>query len=29
MEDEVLYDGLTADEWVELAEVLGEVEDEE
>lgn len=29
MEDEILYDGLTADEWVELAEVINEVEDEE
>ena len=29
MEDEILYDGLTADDWVELAKVLSEVEDEE
>ena len=29
MEDDILYDGLTADEWVELAEVINEVEDEE
>ena len=29
MEDEILYDGLTVDEWVELAKVLSKIEDEE
>lgn len=28
MEDEELYDGLTADEVVEIAEIINEVEDE-
>lgn len=29
MEDEETYDGLTADEWIEIAEAINEAEDEE
>ena len=29
MEDEETYDGLTADEWVEIAEAINEVEDQD